>query len=81
MKEIVGSKKLSMASKEDVKAKTGLDVGAIPPFGSSIGLQTYVDERLGQEKQIVFNAGRHDKSVQMSYQDFIRLEKPKLVKF
>jgi len=81
MKQIVGSKKLSMASREAVKEKTGLDVGAIPPFGSSMGLRTFVDERLGAEKEIVFNAGRHDKSVKMKYEDFVRLEKPELVKF
>lgn len=75
----LGVKKLSMASKETVKAKTGLEVGAIPPFGSALGLQTYVDSRLSAHEEIAFNVGRHDRSVLISYQDFVNVEKPEVV--
>lgn len=74
-----GYKKLAMASKESVKAKTGLEVGCIPPFGSTIGLITIVDSRLSENDEIVFNAGRHDRSVKMQYSDFIKLEKPEIL--
>jgi len=72
-------KKLRMASKDSVKAKTGLEVGAVPPLGSFVGLKTYVDPRLSENKEIVFNAGRHDRSIKMRYSDFVRLEKPKII--
>ena len=72
-------KKLRMASKDSVKAKTGLEVGAVPPLGSFVGLKTYVDPRLSENKEIVFNAGRHYRSIKMRYSDFVRLEKPKII--
>lgn len=76
LKDKLGVRKLAMASKESVKAKTGLEVGAIPPLGSVIGLQTYVDSRLAENENIVFNAARHDRSIQMLYSDYIRVERP-----
>ncbi|MEP7167202.1 MAG: amino acid--tRNA ligase-related protein [Candidatus Woesebacteria bacterium] len=72
----IGAKKLSMASKEDVKEKTGLEVGSIPPFGSAIGLQTYVDPALAENETIFFNPGRHDRTIGMKYADFVQIEKP-----
>lgn len=74
-------KKLVMASKESVKAKTGLEVGCIPPFGSLLGLKTFVDSRLSENNEIAFNTGRHDRSVKMSYADFVKLEKPEVLSF
>jgi len=80
-KEFLKVKKLSMASKDSVKNKIGLEVGSIPPMGSSMGLKTYVDARLAKEKEIAFNAGRHDRSVIMGYEDFVRIERPTVVDF
>ena len=75
----LGVKKLKMASKESVKAKTGLEVGSVPPLGSVIGLKTYIDESLADNEEIAFNAGRHDRSVKMKYADFVKVEKPQIV--
>lgn len=72
-------KKMNIASKGSVKAKTGLDVGAVPPLGSVIGLKTYVDSIMADNEEIAFNAGRHDKSIKMKYKDFLKVEKPILV--
>jgi prolyl-tRNA editing enzyme YbaK/EbsC (Cys-tRNA(Pro) deacylase) len=35
------AKKVRMASKETVEARTGVLIGGVPPFGSAMGLQTY----------------------------------------
>jgi Ala-tRNA(Pro) deacylase len=69
-------RRLAMASKDSVKEKTGLEVGAVPPFGSTIGLTTYIDPRMADNTEIVFNAGRHDRSIKMKYLDFMAVEKP-----
>jgi len=74
-------KKLRMASKESVEAKTGLTVGSIPPFGSVIGLKTFLDSRLSDNDEIAFNAARHDKSIKMKYKDYVAIEKPKVINF
>lgn len=81
LREKLGVKKLAMASTDSVYEKTGLKVGSIPPFGSSIGLKTYVDSRLGHNQQIAFNVGRVDRSVIIKYEDFVRLEKPEVLEF
>lgn len=81
LQEILKVKKLRMASRESVKARTGLEVGSIPPFGSVIGLKTYVDSRLGENKEIAFNVARHDRSIKMKFEDFVKLEKPEIINF
>lgn len=77
----LGAKKVAMASKDSVQAKTGLEVGSIPPFGSSLGLPTYVDARLLAEPQIAFNVGALDRSVVMSTEDYVKIEQPEQLQF
>jgi Ala-tRNA(Pro) deacylase len=74
----LGGKGLRFASREEVEQLTGLQPGAIPPFGSLFGLATYCDPALAANASINFNAGAHDVSVQMSYEDYVRAEKPTL---
>lgn len=81
MAQMVGAKRLAMASKDSVKSKVGLEVGSIPPLGSIMDLKTYLDKSLESETEIAFNVGRHDRSVTMSVLDFIRLEKPTILDF
>jgi Ala-tRNA(Pro) deacylase len=75
-------KNLAMASSEEVEDFIeGVKVGAVHPFGNLHGLPVYVDQSLGRNKEIVFNAGLHEKSIKMSYQDYYRLVKPRLGNF
>jgi aspartyl-tRNA synthetase len=60
-------------------AITGLEAGAIPPFGSLLGLPTYLDSRLSDNQEIVFNAGRHDRSIKLNFSDYLSLEKPEII--
>jgi aspartyl-tRNA synthetase len=79
IKEQLGVKKVSMAAKDDVKKVTGIEVGSIPPFGSVIGLQTYMHPALADNDIIFFNPGRHDRTIGMKYSDFSQIEKPIVV--
>jgi Ala-tRNA(Pro) deacylase len=72
-------KALRFASKEEVQNLTGLQPGSIPPFGSLFGLTSYCDPALADNASINFNAGDHAISIQMSYTDFVEVEKPKLI--
>lgn len=56
------------------------EVGAMPPFGVLYGLPVYVDEKLTQDEEIAFNAGSHRELIRMSYKDFERLVKPKVLR-
>src|SRR5256714_4203826 len=64
-----------------LKALTGLEVGAVPPFGHLLGLLTYVDARLLELPRIAFNAGSRTTSVVMATRDFARLANPIIGRF
>jgi Ala-tRNA(Pro) deacylase len=55
------------------------EVGAEPPFGSLYGMPVIVDRALAREPEIVFRAGSHEEAIQMTYADFARLERPKVI--
>ncbi len=56
------------------------EVGAMPPFGTLYSLPVYVDEMLTRDEEIAFNAGSHRELVRLSYRDYERLVKPKVMK-
>ena len=72
----LGVKALRFASPEEVGQLTGLQPGSIPPFGSLFGLPTFCEPALADNPSINFNAGDHSVSVQMTYVDYVRVEKP-----
>lgn len=74
-------KDLSFAKAEQVFKLTGLEIGAIPPFGNVMNLPTYVDKSLLNEEEIAFNAGAHTKSIKMKTKYFINLCKPIIASF
>ncbi|HTZ34110.1 MAG TPA: YbaK/EbsC family protein [Methylomirabilota bacterium] len=57
------------------------ELGAMPPFGALYNLPVYMDESLAKDKEVVFNAGTHHDAVRVSYEDFVRLAKPKICSF
>jgi Ala-tRNA(Pro) deacylase len=57
------------------------ETGAMPPFGNLYGLPVFVDESLTNDEEIAFNAGSHNELIRVSYADFERLVKPKVLKF
>lgn len=80
-KKLYGIKKLKLATPEEVEKITQVKIGAVPPFGSLFHLDTFVDNKLAGNDLINFNAGKHDTSIQMKYNDFIRAELPELGNF
>lgn len=75
-KEEYHIKDLRLLKPGEVKELTGLEVGAIPPFGNLMELATYMDEKVLENKEIVFNAGSHTKSIKMKSRDFVNLCQP-----
>lgn len=80
-KKAFSVKDLRMATAEEVVKVTGVKVGAVPPFGSIQEIKTYLDDKLSKNSTIVFNAGHHDRSITMSYSDYLRAEQPQFGKF
>jgi Ala-tRNA(Pro) deacylase len=76
-----GVKDLRMASADEVKLLTGIEIGAIPPVGSAMSLQAYFDDAFNEKQDVAFNAGSHTVSVLMKAEDLIKIEKPIFGKF
>jgi Ala-tRNA(Pro) deacylase len=52
------------------------EVGAMPPFGNLYDVPVYVDEDLAGNEEIVIQAGTHEDTVRLRYDDFARLAHP-----
>jgi len=80
LKCITGAQRVSLASEEEFKDKfPDSEIGAMPPFGNLYGMQVFVSETLSREKEIAFNAGSHSELIKMSYKDFERIVKPRVI--
>jgi Ala-tRNA(Pro) deacylase len=82
LKESLGGKNVRIANEVEFKDKfPECDVGAMPPFGNLYGMDVYVEEILAKDDEIAFNACSHVELFQMSFKDFGRLVKPRLIRF
>ncbi len=76
LKKYLGVKDIRFASPAEVNDKLGCIVGACYPFGSIVGVETYVDKSLTTQSNISFNPGLHHKSIKISLSDYLVVENP-----
>lgn len=82
LKKATGAKSLTIASEQEFKdVFPECEIGAMPPFGNLYGLETFVEDSLAENKEIVFNAGTHKELIRISFDDFVKLVKPKILSF
>jgi Ala-tRNA(Pro) deacylase len=82
LKNVLRVENIRLANEVEFKDKfPDCEVGAMPPFGNLFGMEVYVADILEKDEDIAFNACSHTELIQMSFSDFIKLVKPKLVKF
>ena len=67
---------VAFAARDKAQELTGCVIGAIPPFSFSDQLQVLADPLIQQNEEVVFNAGRLDRSIFMRLDDYIRIAKP-----
>src|SRR5581483_6326868 len=81
LKTLLGARELELASERDFRDFfPDCETGAMPPFGNLYGMKVFADEGLSHDKEIAFNAGSHRELVRMTWHDFERLVKPRLMK-
>jgi Ala-tRNA(Pro) deacylase len=81
LRKAAGSREVELAMEPDFASWfPDCETGAMPPFGNLYGMDVYADETLTLDKEIAFNAGSHRELVRMSWADFERLAKPRIVK-
>lgn len=77
----LGVRNFRFANKQELHQIThGVLPGGIPPFGSLFGLKTYVDKSLLDNTKIVFNAGDRGFSIAMNLNDYLAIERPRVLK-
>ncbi|MEL7534293.1 MAG: YbaK/EbsC family protein [Bacteroidota bacterium] len=82
IKKHFGAKKLRFANASELKARTGLVPGSVPPFGRPIfDLDLYVDQSILANEKIAFNAGSLTDSVIMSVNAYLKLARPEILAF
>jgi len=82
LREVLGVKKVELATEREFRTQfPDCDAGAMPPFGNLYGLDVFVSPRLAEDHEIAFNAGTHTELIRMSYEDFERLVRPKVLAF
>jgi Ala-tRNA(Pro) deacylase len=79
VKNYFNADSVAFAQREKAQELTGCVIGAIPPFSFSDQLQLLADPLIQQNDEVVFNAGRLDRSIMMKLRDYIRIANPYLV--
>ena len=70
----------SIAPREKAEALSGCVIGAIPPFSFNEQLVLLADPLIQENEEVVFNAGRLDRSIFMKSVDYFRIAKPQMAK-
>lgn len=80
LKREATAKRIEMANEEEFKYLfPDCEIGAMPPFGSLYGMDTYVADTLTQDEHICFNAGTHQELIKLAYKDYADVVHPKIV--
>jgi Ala-tRNA(Pro) deacylase len=76
----LGADSVAIASREKAEALTGCPTGAIPPFSFNDELMLLADPLVTANQEVVFNAGRLDRSIFMRSDDYVRIARPGLTR-
>jgi Ala-tRNA(Pro) deacylase len=70
----------AFAPRAKAEALAGCVTGSIPPFSFNEELIVLADPAIQNNEEVVFNAGRLDRSIFMKMEDYIRIARPRLMK-
>ncbi len=73
LQELSKTKKLHLATRDEVIAVTRCEPGSVHPFGGLFGLPTFLDSSVLENEHVNFNIGVLTKSVLIKREDLTRL--------
>ena len=76
----MGAQKGRFSPADEATEMTGCVMGAVPPFSFREDLAVFVDPACKENEEVVFNAGRLDRSIFIKFADYERITKPEYVK-
>ena len=65
---------------ETIRERYGLEIGAIPPFGKILGLESYFDVGIRNCTEVIFSCGLINESIRMKLMDLSLLIHPQFAK-
>ena len=77
IRDLFGGTQSAFAPREKAEELTGCVIGSIPPFSFNDALEVLADPLIRENEEVVFNAGRLDRSIFMTCADFFRIAKPR----
>lgn len=82
LKAVTGATTAELATEREFEERfPDCQLGAMPPFGNLYDMDVLVDESLANDEEIAFNACNHRELIRLSFADFTRLVKPKILDF
>jgi Ala-tRNA(Pro) deacylase len=77
--EALGTREARLATEDEfANLFPECELGAEPPFGKLYGLPVVMDESLGVAEDLLLRAGSHEEALEVSVEDFIGLEAPRM---
>lgn len=80
IRDLYGGTQSAFAPREKAEELSGCVIGSIPPFSFNDQLEVLADPLIQENEEVVFNAGRLDRSIFMRCEDFVRIAKPRVEK-
>jgi len=71
---------IAIAAREKAEQLTSCVIGSIPPFSFNDQLIVLADPWIRENQEVVFNAGRLDRSIFMKMDDYFRIAEPQVLK-
>jgi Cys-tRNA(Pro) deacylase len=71
--ELLGARRVMIASRERVMEETGYGPGAVPPIGLARELPVWVDEALSAYEKVYASGGAKDVIIELSFADMVAL--------
>lgn len=82
LRTVLGTTDAHIAHESEFEALfPGCELGAMPPFGNLFDMPVYCETSLRDDRQIAFNAGSHRELIQMDFDDYLQLVKPRIATF
>ena len=82
LKAAAGAKKIALATESEFRGRfPECETGAMPPFGQLYGMPVFADESLTRDKEIAFSAGSHHELIRLSFDDFVKVVRPRIATF
>ncbi|MBE0669931.1 MAG: YbaK/prolyl-tRNA synthetase associated domain-containing protein [Anaerolineales bacterium] len=78
VKALCSGTHVMFAPAEKARELTGCEMGAVPPFSFNAQLTLVLDPALLEHEELVFNAGRLDRSIFLHKDDYLKIAKPVL---